>query len=144
MAKSIEFVYSLQSYAYEYIDECLTNTTEVVSGSGKLVKKLDRHIPTIDFFLMIWIPKNYSKQDTIKRSSWYRWIKWDNTIKQRVIDEINELFKALASDIVANEGKGIFYAKNKLNWTDKQQMEQTGNATIIMLGEGKRPNEITA
>jgi hypothetical protein len=31
----------------------------------------------------------------------------------------------LAADIVANEGKGIFYAKNKLGWTDKQQIETT-------------------
>jgi hypothetical protein len=30
------------------------------------------------------------------------------------------MFTALASDIVANEGKGIFYAKNKLAMNDYQ------------------------
>ena len=29
------------------------------------------------------------------------------------------MFTALAIDIVANEGKGIFYAKNKLGMSDK-------------------------
>ena len=35
------------------------------------------------------------------------------------IKRIDELFNALALDIVANEGKGIFYAKNKLGMTDR-------------------------
>jgi hypothetical protein len=29
----------------------------------------------------------------------------------------------LAADIVANEGKGIFYAKNRLGMHDRQQLE---------------------
>ena len=29
------------------------------------------------------------------------------------------MFTALATDIVANEGKGIFYAKNKLGMADR-------------------------
>ena len=37
-----------------------------------------------------------------------------NTIKS-----IDNQFKALAEDIVANEGKGIFYAKNRLGMSDK-------------------------
>jgi hypothetical protein len=41
-----------------------------------------------------------------------------NTIKS-----IDDQFNALATDIVANEGKGIFYAKNKLGMTDKQQLD---------------------
>jgi hypothetical protein len=41
-----------------------------------------------------------------------------NTIKS-----IDDQFNALATDIVANEGKGIFYAKNKLGMTDKQQVD---------------------
>jgi hypothetical protein len=35
------------------------------------------------------------------------------------IKSIDDQFKALAEDIVANEGKGIFYAKNRLGMSDK-------------------------
>ena len=45
----------------------------------------------------------------------------DNQIKKDTIKRIDDLFQALATNIVANEGKGIFYAKNKLGMTDKQQ-----------------------
>lgn len=120
--KSREFVYQLFTLAETYIDECLSHTTQEVS-QGKVVEKLNRHIPTIDFFLRIWIPRNYSRKDTIKRSTYYRWLNWDNTEKQRVIKNIDESFKALAQDVVANEGKGIFYAKNRLGMHDRQQVE---------------------
>ena len=120
--KSKAFVYQLLVLAETYIDECLSHTTQEVS-QGRVVEKLNRHIPTIDFFLRIWIPRNYSRQDTIKRSSYYRWLNWTNTEKQRVIYNIDETFKALARDIVANEGKGIFYAKNRLGMHDRQQLE---------------------
>jgi uncharacterized protein YaaR (DUF327 family) len=120
--KSKAFVYQLLVLAETYIDECLSHTTQEVS-QGRVVEKLNRHIPTIDFFLRIWIPRNYSRKDTIKRSSYYRWLNWTNTEKQRVIYNIDEAFKALARDIVANEGKGIFYAKNRLGMHDRQQLE---------------------
>jgi hypothetical protein len=51
--------------------------------------------------------------------------------KRDTIKEIDDLFKALAADIVANEGKGIFYAKNKLNWTDKVQQDISTNVNIL-------------
>ena len=120
--KSKAFVYQLYILGEKYIDECLSHTTQEVS-QGKVVEKMNRHIPTIDFFLRIWIPRNYSRQDTIKRSSYYRWLNWNNTEKQRVVYNIDETFKALARDIVANEGKGIFYAKNRLGMHDRQQLE---------------------
>jgi hypothetical protein len=121
MAKSKPFVIQLEELAWKYILECGAHSKEVATGSGKIVDLKERHIPTIDYFLRIWIPTNYSKRDTIKRSTYYRWLRWDNTFKQLVIQNIDDTFNALASDIVANEGKGIFYAKNKLGWTDKQQ-----------------------
>ena len=120
--KSKAFVYQLFTLAESYIDECLSHTTQEVS-QGKVVEKLNRHIPTIDFFLRIWIPRNYSRRDTIKRQTYYRWLNWTNTEKQRIIYNIDEAFKALARDIVANEGKGIFYAKNRLGMHDRQQVE---------------------
>ncbi len=121
--KTKAFVDRLNELAIEYIDECLSNTKEVATSSGKVVEQKDRHIPTIKYFLLIWIPTNYSKKDTIKRSTYYRWINWENTYKQKVIKEIDSVFAALAEDIVANEGKGIFYAKNRLGMHDRQQLE---------------------
>lgn len=117
--KSDEFIKSLPEYADRYIKECLSHTKEVATGSGKIVKIEDRHIPTISYFLNIWLP--LLKLDTIVRNTYYDWLKGDNQIKKDTIKRIDDLFQALAIDIVANEGKGIFYAKNKLGMTDKQQ-----------------------
>ena len=54
------------------------------------------------------------------------------------LKKIDETFQALAADIVANEGKGIFYAKNKLGWTDKMQSEQT-NISILNIDPIDKP-----
>jgi hypothetical protein len=121
MAKSKEFIENLPEYANQYIDICLTHTKEVATGSGKIVEQKERHIPTIAFFLNIWLPRNIG--DTISRDTFYEWLKQENTSKSDTIKKIDDLFLALAGDIVANEGKGIFYAKNKLGWTDKLQTE---------------------
>ena len=122
MAKSKEFVDRLQELAWTYIQECIEYKKEVLSNKGSKEQVKERHIPTIDYFLNIWIPLNYKKKDTIKRSTYYRWLKWENTYKQEVIETIDNWFKSLAGDIVANEGKGIFYAKNKLGWSDKSEV----------------------
>jgi hypothetical protein len=116
-----EFIDKLPEYAEEYIKVCLENTKEVVSGSGKLVNQRDRHIPTISFFLNIWLP--FNKGQSFNRKTYYEWLKSDNENKSNTIKSIDALFTALATDIVANEGKGIFYAKNKLGMTDKQQVD---------------------
>jgi len=121
MAKSIEFIENLPEYANQYIDICLTHTKEVATGSGKIVEQKERHIPTIAFFLNIWMPRNVG--DSIARKTYYEWLKGNCELKSNTIKNIDDLFLALAGDIVANEGKGIFYAKNKLGWTDKLQTE---------------------
>ena len=121
MAKSEQFVKDLEEKAYEYIQECLSNTKEHATGSGKVVEVRDRHIPTIDFFLRIWLINNHG--ESINRKTWYDWLNTDEGIKSNTIKRIDEVFKALASDIVANEGKGIFYAKNRLGMHDKQHLE---------------------
>jgi hypothetical protein len=114
----------LEQLAYNYIDECLIYTKDHPTASGKIVQILDRQIPTIDFFLRIWIPKK--KIPTIHRSTYYRWLNDEiNIEKCDTIKNIEQLFKALATDIVANEGKGIFYAKNKLGMTDKAMLTNT-------------------
>jgi len=117
-----QLVKDLPELADKYIQLCLNHTKEVATGSGKIVELRERHIPTISFFLNIWMPDNYT--DTISRTAYYDWLRGDQgEEKQKLIHSIDEKFKALAIDIVANEQKGIFYAKNKLGMTDKQQTE---------------------
>lgn len=70
------------------------------------------------------------KLDSISRVTYYEWRKGNCELKTNTIKKIDDLFLALAGDIVANEGKGIFYAKNKLGWTDKLQTENT-NVSIL-------------
>lgn len=120
--KSDEFIRTLGKKATEYIDECLNNTKTHVAGSGKEVQVRDRHIPTIEFFLHIWMPRNHG--ETIHRDTYYTWLKSEDPLKTDTIKNINNEFKSLARDIVANEGKGIFYAKNALGMHDKQHIEQ--------------------
>ncbi len=138
--KSIEFITDLAIYADKYIDMCLSHEKEVATGSGKIVNIKDRHIPTIAFFLNIWMPKNYN--DTISRGSYYSWLRSEDELKMNTIKTIDDKFLALAGDIVANEGKGIFYAKNKLGWTDRVENQNTNlNYELSMdLGENK-PND---
>jgi hypothetical protein len=123
MAYSHEEIKQLETFAYEYIEECWNHTRPHVAGSGKVVNVPDRHIPTIDFFLRIWLPKTKG-MSFIARTTWYDWLNSDDSLKSNTIKRINEVFNALARDIVANEGKGIFYAKNKLGMHDKQHIEQ--------------------
>jgi hypothetical protein len=124
--KSIEFVKQLEVMSQRYIDECLAHTKQHATGSGKVVEVQDRHIPTIDFFLNIWLDRNDA--ESIGRTTWYEWIKLEgdseeDKVKANTIKRIKERFNSLARDIVANEGKGIFYAKNALNMHDKQHIE---------------------
>ena len=121
MAKSPEFIKMLSEQAWVYIKECLTNTKEVATSSGRVVEQRDRHIPTIDYFLRIWMPMH--NEETINRRTWYLWLNSDDEEKMHTIKNIEEEFKSLAKDIVANEGKGIFYAKNALGMHDKQHVE---------------------
>ena len=113
----------LEQYAWEYINECINNKKEHPTASGKVVFISDRHLPTIAYFLKIWLPlKNLP---TLCRSTYYNWLKSEDASVMDTIKNIEGLFNALATDIVANEGKGIFYAKNKLGMTDK--LEQLNN-----------------
>jgi len=120
MAKSKEWIERFKELSDEYMNECINKTKEVGTGSGKVISVKERNIPTIDYFLHIWLPivKN---DETIARSTYYEWLKSEDKVKSDAIKTIDDKFKALAADIVANEQKGIFYAKNKLGWTDKHE-----------------------
>lgn len=119
--KSIEFIKALPDYADEYIKECINSTKEIPTGKG-IAEIKERHLPTIAYFLNIWLP--LFKLDTIARKTYYEWLKSDDELKSNTIKKVDDLFKALAIDIVANEGKGIFYAKNKLGMTDRTENTQ--------------------
>jgi hypothetical protein len=71
----------------------------------------------------IWIPL-VRKEKSIHRDTYYAWLNSDDKLKSDTIKKIDNVFKCLAKDIVANEGKGIFYAKNALGMHDKQHLEQ--------------------
>jgi hypothetical protein len=122
MAYSKEFILKLEELAFIYITECCSHKKEQLSNKGEVMLVMDRHIPTIDYFLRIWIPL-IRKEKSIVRSTYYEWLQSDDQIKSNTIKKIDELFKSLAADIVANEGKGIFYAKNRLGMHDRQQLE---------------------
>jgi hypothetical protein len=122
MAYSEEFIKHLDELAHIYITECLSHQKETLSNKGEVIMVADRHIPTIDYFLRIWIPI-IRNDKTIVRDTYYRWLNSDDELKSDTIKKIDNMFKCLAKDIVANEGKGIFYAKNALGMHDRQQVE---------------------
>ncbi len=117
MAKSNLKPEELEALAWQYITECIEHCKTHPTASGKTVQIPDRLIPTIRYFLNIWIPKQGQKG--ISRTTYYNWLNQENDQeKLDTIKRIEGYFEALAIDIVANEGKGIFYAKNKLGMSD--------------------------
>ena len=122
-----DLVNNLEEYGEMYISECMHNTKEVVSSSGKVVNVRDRYIPTIDYFLNIWLPRNIG--NTIAKKTYYEWMRGKDDVKSSIIKNIDDMFKALAIDIVANEGRGIFYAKNRLGMSERYQSEQSLTVT---------------
>lgn len=114
-------VEKLIELAYLYCDECIESTKEVATGSGKIVEVKERHLPTISYFLLHWLRRN--QFDFYKRTNFYEALKNELHPLSNTIKSIDEHFKSLATDIVANEGKGIFYAKNRLGMHDKQHIE---------------------
>ena len=119
-------------WANKYIDYCLECTKEVATGAGVRVIR-ERHLPTISYFLLIWLPRQGTS--FYKRSNWYNIIGNSDHPLHKEVKEIDEIFRALAADIVANEGKGIFYAKNLLGWTDRAKTEEKQEVIISFANE---------
>lgn len=120
----------LMELAYAYCDDCMGGTKEVATGSGKIVSIRDRFVPTIDYFLHHWLRKHEFEFYT-KMGLWK--VRQDPTHPYHDIsNKIVDMFKALATDIVANEGKAIFYAKNALGMTDRAVTENTNIDTITI------------
>jgi hypothetical protein len=118
----------LEVFAWSYIQDCMNHKKEQPTPSGKVVLISDRKIPTISYFLQIWIPIQGSP--TICRATYYNWLNSQDNDKLDTIKKIEGLFNALATDIVANEGKGIFFAKNKLGMSDRPTSIEELNTKI--------------
>jgi len=109
----------LTKLAFEYCEECMTKKKETATGSGKIVDINERYIPTIKYFILHWLRNK--DIDIYTRQHIYRVMNDEKHPLCDTIKNIREAFDALAEDIVANEGKGIFFAKNRLGMTDKQE-----------------------
>lgn len=111
----------LTELAEAYCDECLAHKKTFLSNQGNPVELEDRYIPTVDFFLHHWLRKNHKEfyKTMLKESQFYRAMRESDHPLSQTIKNIRELFDGAAVDIVANEGRGIFYAKNRLGMTDK-------------------------
>lgn len=118
----------LQLMADSYCDYCIESTKEVATVKGA-IKVKERHLPTISYFLLHWLRRQHF--DFYKRSNWYDALKNTQHPLSDTIKKIDEQFKGLAEDIVANEGKGIFYAKNRLGMSDKQENQNNNTYRII-------------
>lgn len=126
----------LLEWADKYIDYCLNSTKEVATGAG--VKTIrERHLPTISFFLLIWLPRQGF--EFYNRANYYEVLSREDHPCHKITKQIDELFRALAADVVANEGKGIFYAKNLLGWTDRAKNEEKQEVIIYFANEHSTP-----
>lgn len=114
--------------AYEYVNFCLESTKEVPTSGGIRIIR-ERHIPTIMYFLLVWMPRQDVK--FYKLRNYYKVLSDITHPAHETVKEIDEIFRALAADIVANEGKGIFYAKNLLGWTDRAKTEEKQEISIF-------------
>jgi hypothetical protein len=136
----------LEEYAWEYIQECMNHKKEQATSSGKVVLIKERHLPTIAYFLKIWLPLN--KQQTICRATYYNWLKREDPATMDTIKTISNLFASLAIDIIANDNKGVgalFYSKNFLGLSDREaerkEIEPVTGMVIIDSADNKIENQ---
>lgn len=107
--------------AEQYVQERIDHTKTLISGSGKTIQIEDRMLPTVKYWLMHWMKKK--GYDFYTRQYFYEAIANQSHPLSDTLKKIRDYFDAVAEDIVANEGKGIFYAKNRLGMHDKQYTE---------------------
>lgn len=122
-----------QNLAWQYVQECEENTNEKMSSTGKVLHVRERKIPTINYFLLIWLSKK--GKPTISRSTFYRWLKSHKDGNEtpnetggiyEAIFNTKRMFDAVAVDILANDNKGntsALYAKNYLKWSESNKTE---------------------
>jgi hypothetical protein len=86
---------------------------------------------------LIWLPRQGF--EFYNRSNYYEVLNREDHPCHKITKQIDELFRALAADVVANEGKGIFYAKNLLGWTDRAKNEEKQEVIISFANEHSTP-----
>ena len=119
----------LLELAQKYIDECEAASKEVATGKGvQLIK--ERKLPTIKYWVIQWLKKEGF--DFYTREHVYAAIADESHPLSYTLKKIRDAFDGIAEDVVANEGKGIFYAKNRLGMSDKVDTKQDGIQKIII------------
>jgi hypothetical protein len=119
----------LLELALEYVKNCEEHTIEQATAKGSIVKVKSRKIPTFKYFTSFWLrQKDFN---FYCRQHFHEVLKLDEHPLNDTLKKIEEMFKSYAVDVVANEGKGIFYAKNFLGMTDRQQIDTTQNINIM-------------
>lgn len=122
----------LINLAEEYLTECETSVKELLANTGKAVEISDRRIPTFKYFILIWL-KN-KEFDFYSRQHVYKIMENEEHPLCDTIKNVRAYFDALAEDVVANEGKGIFYAKNRLGMSDRRDLRVNGELNHKITG----------
>jgi len=126
--KSIKPAQLIQ-HARDYLKECINALKQVKTTAG--VKEIkERQIPTIGYFLYIWLP--LKNGEAYCRRQWYNIVHDKTHPYYDTIKLIDEMFTALAIDIIANEDKGLFYARNRLGMADRPE-QKTADSSISTL-----------
>jgi hypothetical protein len=116
----------LQDLAAQYIVECEGNKKEYPTVKGDIVNVTDRKIADWKYFVSHWlVNKGF---DFYTREYSYEVEKDENHPLSYTIKKIKARMDGYSGDVVANEGKGIFWAKNRLGMTDKS--EQTHKSEV--------------
>jgi hypothetical protein len=118
----------LIALAEKYIDECEAEVKEVATGKGVHEVK-ERKLPTMKYFVLQWLKKQGF--DFYTRQHVYKAIANEAHPLCVTLKNIREVIDAVAEDIVANEGKGIFYAKNRLGMTDKNESKNDTTYRLV-------------
>lgn len=119
----------LLELAQSYIENCEDHKQQQATAKGDIVDVKSRKIPTFKYFISFWLRKHHF--DFYCRQHFHEVLNLDDHPLSDTLKKIEALFKNYAVDVVANEGKGIFYAKNFLGMTDKQQIDGTQTVSII-------------
>lgn len=107
----------LLDLAAEYIIDCENNRNEQLSNKGEIVEVGKRKIADWKYFVSWWLVKKGF--DFYTRQYSYDVEKDLSHPLSDTIKKIKAMMDGYSSDVVANEGTGIFWAKHRLGMSDK-------------------------
>lgn len=116
----------LQDLAAKYIIECKNNRKEQSTAKGDIVAIAERKIADWQYFVCDYLVERGF--DFYTREHSYAIEKNDSHPLSYTIKKIKARMDGYSGDVVANEGKGIFWAKNRLGMTDRT--EQTHKTEV--------------